>query len=87
MLIDYIENARLLRRNIPSISAKECERWAKQVGDAIESLRRNGLVWGDAKAANVLISEDGNAVLIDFAGGYTRDGYSTHGVGLLQHGS
>jgi len=31
------------------------------------------LVWGDAKVANVLIKQDGNAVLIDFGGGATRD--------------
>ena len=32
----------------------------------------NGLVWGDAKAANVLIREDGDIVLIDFGGGATK---------------
>src|SRR5437667_7981059 len=71
MLIDYIENARSLR-DIEFISADECDKWAAQIRDAIEYLHANKLVWGDAKPANILISADGNAVLIDFGGGATK---------------
>ena len=42
----------------------EYEKWAGQIRDAIKYLHGKGLVWSDAKAANVLIDEDGNAVLI-----------------------
>jgi serine/threonine protein kinase len=32
------------------------------------------LIWGDAKPGNILINIDGNAILVDFGGGYT-DGW------------
>ena len=32
-----------------------------------------GLVWGDAKAGNVMITKEGDAKLIDFGGGVTKD--------------
>jgi serine/threonine protein kinase len=73
MIIDWVENARLLR-DLKSISAEECERWTRQIRDAIMYLHENELIWGDVKAANVLIDMSGNAVLIDFGGGYT-DGW------------
>ena len=34
----------------------------------------HNIIWGDAKAANVLIDADEDAYLIDFGGGYT-DGW------------
>jgi serine/threonine protein kinase len=71
MIIDYINDARSLR-NVDSISNEECDRWGEQMRDAIAYLHQNELVWGDAKAANVLICADGNAVLIDFGGGHTQ---------------
>src|SRR5947207_2316400 len=73
MLIEYVENAQSLR-DLPSISAEECERWTSQTTDAVEYLHQKELVWGDAKAGNVLVRRDGNVVLIDFGGGYT-DGW------------
>lgn len=69
ILIDYIENARSLR-NITSISAEEFARWTGQIMDAIDYLHQKGLIWDDAKAANILIGEDGNTMLIDFDGDY-----------------
>ena len=71
MLIDYVDNARVLR-DIDILSTDECQKLAGQIKEAIEYLHDKGLVWGDAKAANVLVDEDGNAVLIDFGGGYTN---------------
>jgi tRNA A-37 threonylcarbamoyl transferase component Bud32 len=71
MLIEYIENARSLR-DITSVSAQEYDRWIGQIKDAVEYLHQRGLVWGDVKAANVLLRENGDVVLIDFGGGYTR---------------
>jgi tRNA A-37 threonylcarbamoyl transferase component Bud32 len=71
MLLDYIENAKSIR-NIGSITCVECEKWTGQIRGAIEYLHRKGLVWGDAKAANVLIREDHDVVIIDFGGGMTK---------------
>ena len=71
MIIDYVEKARSLR-SVDSISSEEYERWRKQMHDAVTYLHKNGIIWGDAKAANVLIRQDGDIVLVDFGGGHTK---------------
>lgn len=38
----------------------------------LEWLHKANIIWGDVKAANVLIDVNENAWLIDFGGGYTR---------------
>jgi serine/threonine protein kinase len=45
------------------------KRWYQQILDALQALHRVDYIWGDAKPANVLINEDGDACLIDFEGG------------------
>ena len=81
MLIEYVENAKLLS-GLESISRDELDKWTLQMREAISYLHKKNLVWGDAKASNVLIREDGNIVLIDFGGGHTKgwvesDNYET----------
>ena len=71
MVIEYVENARSLRY-VECISVVQCEKWGRQIRDAIEYLHRRGLIWGDVKPANVLINGNDDAVLIDFGGGRTE---------------
>lgn len=71
MSIDYIDNARSLQ-DIEFISADECDKRADQIRDAIGYLHATKLVQGDAKPVNVLISADGNVVLIDFGDEATK---------------
>lgn len=73
MLIDWIENARPLSE-IETVLAKEAEKWIGQIKDAIGYLHQKDLVWGDAKAANILVNMEGDAILVDFGGGFT-DGW------------
>ena len=47
-------------------------KWDQQVSSTVACLHEAGVVWGDAKAENVLIGTDDNAWVIDFGGGYTR---------------
>eukprot|EP00168_Porphyra_purpurea_P012524 TRINITY_DN3310_c0_g1_i4.p5 TRINITY_DN3310_c0_g1~~TRINITY_DN3310_c0_g1_i4.p5 ORF type:complete len:105 (-),score=28.74 TRINITY_DN3310_c0_g1_i4:179-493(-) len=47
-------------------------RWLAQLKEGLEHVHDNHQVWGDAKAANVLIDKNGDAHLIDFGGGFTR---------------
>lgn len=42
------------------------------MSSTVACLHEAGVVWGDAKAENVLIGTDDNAWVIDFGGGYTR---------------
>lgn len=47
-------------------------KWGEQVSSTLARLHEAGIVWGDAKAANVLVDEDDSAWIIDFGGGYTQ---------------
>lgn len=47
-------------------------KWGQQVSTTLACLHEAGIVWGDAKAANILVDMDDNAWIIDFGGGYTR---------------
>lgn len=49
-------------------AAKELkEMWKLQITEAVQVLHKNGIVWGDAYAANIVIEEEtSRAVLIDF---------------------
>lgn len=47
------------------------ERWARQVQETVGELHEAGIIWGDAKAGNVMIDRNDNAWIVDFGGGYT----------------
>ncbi|OJJ98476.1 hypothetical protein ASPACDRAFT_44986 [Aspergillus aculeatus ATCC 16872] len=58
--------------NDGEVSIAERQKWYDQIADAVHTLHRHGLFWGDVKAANVVI--DGvhrDAWLVDFEGGAT----------------
>ncbi|ODM14476.1 hypothetical protein SI65_10098 [Aspergillus cristatus] len=48
------------------------QKWIDQISHALKHLHSPHIVWGDAKAANVLVDINGDAYLIDFGGGYTE---------------
>lgn len=48
-------------------------KWEQQVSTTLACLHEAGIVWGDAKAANILVDMDDNAWIVDFGGGYTRE--------------
>ncbi|RAH68479.1 uncharacterized protein BO66DRAFT_455133 [Aspergillus aculeatinus CBS 121060] len=77
LLMTYIPSpaslADLMTADIGSeVAIAERQKWYDLIADAVHTLHRNGLVWGDVKAANVVI--DGvhrDAWLVDFEGGTT----------------
>ncbi|KAH6672122.1 hypothetical protein EV126DRAFT_409956 [Verticillium dahliae] len=48
------------------------EKCAAQIKDTVAKLHHLGVVWGDVKADNVLVDENGNAIVIDLKGGTTQ---------------
>lgn len=56
----------------PEASSALRGKWDHQLTKSVNCLNEAGIVWGDAKPANVLIDEDEDAWIIDFGGGYTR---------------
>ncbi|KAE8326626.1 hypothetical protein BDV39DRAFT_215602 [Aspergillus sergii] len=48
------------------------QKWIDQISHTLKHLHAHNIVWGDAKAANVLIDTNADAYLIDFGGGYTK---------------
>lgn len=47
-------------------------RWAPQITASLEALHGADVIWGDAKADNVIIDVNGDAWIIDFGAGYTE---------------
>ena len=48
------------------------QRWAGQIQDTVTQLHDAGLVWGDAKAENVMIDKNNDAWLTHLGGGHTE---------------
>ncbi|KAL7919974.1 hypothetical protein ACQKWADRAFT_299807 [Trichoderma austrokoningii] len=75
MLFPYIDEKRELTKWLIKESSTELrQRWASQIERAIKKLHKHGIIWGDAKAENILIDNNRNAWVTDFGGGYT-DGW------------
>ncbi|KAF2018717.1 kinase-like protein [Aaosphaeria arxii CBS 175.79] len=77
-LMEYIETvppvSSLAWCKRESVTMRERKKWYCQVRDTLNWIHSMSLVWGDIKAENVLIDEEGNAWIIDFGGSYT-DGW------------
>jgi Protein tyrosine and serine/threonine kinase len=76
MLLEYCSKGNLgkrLRRSRPPIDVATKLKWAAQIAHGIQMLHAVGVVHHDLCCENVVINEDDNAELIDFA----KRGYST----------
>ncbi|KAJ3461264.1 hypothetical protein MRS44_009817 [Fusarium solani] len=45
------------------------KKWSDQLCETVDKLHELGVVWGDGKASNVVVDQESNIWLIDFAGG------------------
>jgi serine/threonine protein kinase len=53
------------------------QKWAAQIRGTLAGLHGLGILWLDVKTDNILVDEDGDAIVIDFGGGNT--------VGWIDH--
>lgn len=71
-LMEYIDpGPPFLSLEIDSIPRIKRAAWAKQIRHELKKLHAIGLIWGDAKAGNILLDKESNPWIIDFGGGYT----------------
>ena len=52
-------------------TAEMSAKWATQIRQSVARMHEIGVLWGDVKTDNVLINDDGDAVVLDFGGGNT----------------
>ncbi|KAF1992483.1 hypothetical protein K402DRAFT_458874 [Aulographum hederae CBS 113979] len=65
--------------NVEVVEQSRKEKWVEQLRETMCKLHAIGVVWGDAKAGNVIIDEGDDAWVIDFGGSWT-DGWFEAGV-------
>jgi serine/threonine protein kinase len=58
--------------DILSVPTVARQKWETQIRETVDWLHSIGIVWGDGKPSNVVIDQDEQAWLIDFAGGWTE---------------
>lgn len=68
----YCQNKTLACALSPETPSTLRAKWDLQLATAVNCLNEAGIVWGDAKAANILVDEDEDAWTIDFGSGYTQ---------------
>ncbi|KAH8668668.1 hypothetical protein BX600DRAFT_435191 [Xylariales sp. PMI_506] len=83
-LREWLPGRRLRDIDIPMISKSSKEKWASQIRETIKQLHEIEVIWGDGKAGNVIIDEEGNAWLIDFGGGFTEGWVEEELAGTLE---
>jgi RIO-like serine/threonine protein kinase len=66
--LGFLHSTAYCRTDLTTVRKRK---WADQIEYTLLELHRIGLVWGDAKAGNVVIDREDNAWLVDFGGGYT----------------
>ncbi len=59
------------------------EQWARQIRETVAELHAAGIIWGDAKAGNVMVDKDDNAWIVDLGGGYTPGWVDSGKVGTV----
>lgn len=78
--MDYIDSdlsdlSSIAIESIPQVTRRT---WAKQISDDVGRLHSSGLVWGDAKAGNIVIDKGSKPWIIDFGGGSTVGWVDAH---------
>jgi len=82
MLLSYLPGVSL--SNVRSVTREQKDKWVAQLESAINWLHGQSIVWGDAKAENIIIHGiTDDLVLFDFDGGHTREWVSPSNAGKI----
>lgn len=87
LLLDYIQVDDTLHGKVigpESLGRDEKDKWKRQVRGTVEALHRVGIVWGDAKASNILVDSAGDAWVTDFGGGHTEGWVDRDKAGTIE---
>ena len=57
----------------PKASEKDRLKWIGQVEDTVQRLHAHGIVWGDAQFKNIMVNSAGDAIVVDFGGGFAPE--------------
>ncbi|KAI0423469.1 hypothetical protein F5Y09DRAFT_356376 [Xylaria sp. FL1042] len=68
MILDYVKRGLLPTTEAPTAMGTK---WAEQIKDCVARLHELGILWCDVKTDNVLIDNEGDAIVLDFGGGNT----------------
>ncbi|RSM19919.1 hypothetical protein CDV31_001279 [Fusarium ambrosium] len=58
--------------DIAAVPKELKKKWSDQIRETVDKLHQLGVIWGDGKASNVVVDQENNIWLIDFAGGWTK---------------
>ncbi|KAI1878931.1 hypothetical protein JX265_003108 [Neoarthrinium moseri] len=85
MLFYWINIAGLLSpEQAAQTSAERRQSWARDMKRSVKELHARGIVWGDVKAANVLIDTHMNLWITDFGGGCTPGWVDREKAGTIE---
>ena len=71
-LLEYVEGGTLAER-MEAAPVEMRRKWFHQVQSTVGRLHELGIVWGDVKPDNIIINVEGDAVVVDFGGGFTPE--------------
>lgn len=85
MLFPWIDKRAVMSKWFAKESSLDLRRrWASQIEESVKVLHQEGIIWGDAKAENVLIDKNDDAWVIDFGGSYTPGWVDPDKAGTLE---
>ncbi|OBT61492.1 hypothetical protein VE03_09337 [Pseudogymnoascus sp. 23342-1-I1] len=86
LLLSYIDCGGItLKRAVNADTPEHLrQRWADQVNSTLKHLHEASIVWGDAKASNVLVDRNMDAWIIDFGGGFTEGWVEREKAGTIE---
>ncbi|KAI9708960.1 MAG: hypothetical protein M1820_003654 [Bogoriella megaspora] len=70
--------------DMESVVRARREKWASQIQESIRILHGIGVIWGDGKAANIIVDISDNAWIIDFGGSWTDGWVDKELAGTIQ---